>query len=238
MALPVELTLDEARQEVLLGIGVSNKPSEVPNLLPQIDFRIRQAQTLIYNDADWVPLDLSVQIPITEGQDVYDWPDDAAPGKVDRVIAARTDTDPIRVHTLTPGIIPEMRNFVSSNGNPTHYTYQDRVIKIFPIPDEKWGFLQLDYIQRLEPLVNANDRLSIDSTAVVLKAIILQKVQQRQSGVPELAADLIKYIKQLQRNNGTKEPFDMRLRRPVVSAGRLGIGRNAAYTENWVPWIH
>ena len=104
MALPVELTLDEARKEVLLGINLSDDLSASTSILPQIDSQIRRAQTLVYNDADWVPLNLSVQLPMTAGQEVYDWPDDVAPGKLDEVIAIRTDTDPNRARTLVPGI--------------------------------------------------------------------------------------------------------------------------------------
>jgi len=175
MTLSVELTLSEARTDVLNRLGMGAQTSTNSTAHPLIDSFINSAQRQLYFEADWVSLRKYLTIDLIEDQADYDWPDDVEPGQITATIAINDDN---KESVLVAGIRSADRHRTrneTEGREPRLYEYHDGIIELMPFPSAEWVSLRVEYVASLTPLVSNEDRLSFDSEAILQLAVILAK---------------------------------------------------------------
>jgi len=186
MTLPLEKTLGEARESVLLRVGIADSAAHNANLQRQVDEYLRDAHSYYYGKAGWFVAHRRLEVSLSEGVAEYDWPDDAQPGSV-HAIYVSTDADKIP-YELQLAPTPKQRYWATNgttNGRPQYFEYYEGGIKLYPAPSSEYTVLVMDYKERQASLVSDSDRLQADSQLVIQRAVLDLKVHFGQQGVAE-----------------------------------------------------
>lgn len=246
MALDIEVTLGEARASVLARCNMAAQGNQSAAFYPIADEFIRSAQREIYKQGEWPGLNKIAYIPLIPEQAVYDWPDDAPIGRITSVFV---ETDEGDMYQLDPGLrVNERRtsNDIDNEGggDPLLYRYESRELHIAPSPSDKYVQMGIEYIQGLTTLVEDEDRLTVDSEAVIRLATVFLRRHFGMPGANELMASYQQYLMDLLAEQSDGEGFQWGGRQSrIVKDAATKINRIADYKgnsnfydTNWKPW--
>jgi len=193
MPLDLQITLSEARAEVLNRVGMGAQGDQTQPAHPLVDSFIRQAQRDVYFEADWIEIRKFTDIPLIALQADYDWPDDTEPGQIIRMTVLNDDN---REETLVGGIRPVDRSRVrnlTDGGLPALFGLHDGIIELLPFPSVDWVTLKIEYLAKPSRLINDVDRLSFDSELIIRMAVVFTKDHYGMDNVKD-EARLVRYI--------------------------------------------
>lgn len=192
MALPLEDTLETARQKVLLRCGMAQQGSHNANLQPVIDEFIRAAHHMFFHEVEWQALRSRKEITLIDGQQEYDFPDESDIGLLTDLYVVDNDDSP---YGLEQSPTPSSRwNWSDTASRPVWYEILDQAIRIYPKPDiTEYPTLVISYLARESTLSEDTDRLQVDSDLVVQQATVDAKLHLHLPGTKQLQ-DQVAYL--------------------------------------------
>lgn len=230
MSLPIQPTFAEIISEVLKSCGLSTDGQDPALVMPMVEARIRQAQSILVSEYPWLSALVEREIDTIQDVQDYDIPDDCDPSRVQAfgLVAASGE-----VRSLRPGTA--MADVPSWSGaDPRRYDIIDGVFRIYPAPDPvKYPKLRIRYYQRPVPLVNETDRVAVDATALTMLAEILVRQQLGLSETKGIESVLSRYVETQRHRQSDGSGF-------VLGGPRSFRGwswdRSALPSASWRPW--
>ena len=175
MTTTLELTLAEARTEVLNRLGMGTQAGTTMGAHPLIDSFLNSSQRQLVFEADWVGLRRHTEIQLQDLQGTYDWPDEVEPGQIVHLVAIDTGGHEEPLQGGIRSVDRERRRNATEGTRPKLYDYHDGVIELLPLPNAVWTHLRVEYVATANRLVDHTDRLAFDSEAILQMAVILAK---------------------------------------------------------------
>ena len=204
MPMPLEMTLEDARIEVMLRIGMSSVAAHNATIQPLVDSAIRRAHRMYYHEVEWQGSRRRGEFGLIPDQHIYDFPDATEVGQIGEVWAENDDERPTR---LEAGTTPHLRERLSrSSGRPQFYEFVDREIHIYPAPDASWETVHYDYQVREPGLTADTERLIVDSELVVMQAVVFMRIHLGQPGVNEEQAITERYARRIKAQQASGRP--------------------------------
>jgi hypothetical protein len=205
MTLPLEKTLGEVRENVMIRGGIAESAAHNANLQRVVDSFIRDAHHYYYSNNAFPFNKGRASLTLSEGVQEYDWPDDVEPGSISEVRLAGTGATSYKLYPMPS---PSEREAVYANGaagKPRYYEYMDGGITVYPAPSSAYTTIDFIYQPRETQLVADSDRLQVDSNLVMLRATISLLIHRSKPGVGERQRDLgMMEQALLSRNNNRK----------------------------------
>lgn len=175
MALPLNPTFGQIRNEVLLRCGYSTEGNQAAGVIPVCDSYIAGAEKQLFLESEWLKAEKRLEIELTEDVNVVDWPDETEPGEIISITVIKVDDEGVsHRYPMEPGARLQERDVSTESGMPAVYEYKDEVIYIYPPPSADYTILEVDY--RAAPsLVNENDRTIVDGELLTQLAVFQMK---------------------------------------------------------------
>lgn len=176
-------TLLEMRRSMIIKLGRGNQLANPgPGVAALIDEHLRDAQTLLYNRAQWLLMERWFSWPLLAGVRLYGLAQNSEP--CDKRINPNKITWAGIVRTglwipMRYGIRPQFNSYPTVVGYPLWYEIR-QCIEVWPAPDITEGALVIKGNFGLQPLVEDTDRASIDDTLICLLALGTLKAHFRQ----------------------------------------------------------
>lgn len=177
MALVLAPTLAEVRRSVGIRLNFGPQGDTSPDMKNLLDEFIRRAARELILEAQWVELRIRYEVDLIDGQDVYDWPDNMDPGRLERLIVLSVEG---HEYELKAGINPAERETMLSANDPRslplRYEVVNEDLKILPPPlTERYATLIIEGYTRGIPPTNDMDRIPVDQEALIQKATCIGK---------------------------------------------------------------
>lgn len=233
MPLPQAPTLSEVRAAALNRVGMRGVPTG--EVVAVTNEKAREAQAELFWQAEWVRLRISATIPLTDGVDTYDIPDDMDLGGLQ--VAWVQNSDGLRSRLYLDSTIEIYNTYRNSSGKPNYLWIMNSGLTLTPKPDSSWTTLYLEYNRSASGLVNDQDRVSVDGEALIQRMAYKMKEHYGIGGDPTPAR--IDHERYLMLLRGKQRPPQMF---PIASEAMDGPvywarnGGPATYTANWNPW--
>jgi len=193
MTMPLELTVAQAREKVLLRAGVAQSASHNVQLLRITDEFVRSAHTMHYYACDWLAARREGEVALIADQAVYDWPDTVLTGQLNKLWVEYEDGRPVELEG-EPDVYT--RHYRGEPGMPQYFRFMDAQITLTPPPDDR--FVKLKFQYTAAPVLNDDsDRLVVDSELVVQQATVLLMLHLGLQGASQHQAMLERYRKQI-----------------------------------------
>lgn len=243
MSLPLNMTLAELRNGVLLRCGYSTEGNQASAVAPMVNSMIAGAERELYHEATWLSSQTRTTIPLTVDEGIVDWPDDCEPGEILSVWVVRTDSGAL--NELTAGVMINERDSADNgeSGCPIVYEYMDEQIHIKPPPSSDYDDLVVTY-KRAPRLVQETDRCVVDAELLIQRAVFkFKEFNNMPVGQVELA-NHERYLTRLRSANGNNSGFIIGGHKSWRSSIHRGnritrgarTGNGASYTTDWNPW--
>lgn len=243
MALPLNPTLSELRNQVLLRCGYSVTGNQSAAVAPLVNSYLAGSEREIFPEMEWLRANKRTTIALVADEHTVDWPDDAEPGEIYDVWTVRADTGELSV--VMPGLYLNERDSGDNgeSGRPILYEYSNQAIELEPAPSSDYTSLVVTY--GLEPrLVQDDDRCLVDPELLIQRAVFKFK---EYLGLPVGQVEMAnheRYMARLRASNSSKSGFVMGGRKSwrtdVQKRNRVAkdanIGNGASYTAGWNPW--
>lgn len=209
MAKRLQPTLAEIRSSILIRCGLSTAGSVPAASQAIVDERIRSAQEQLYLLHPQVARTVDGTIALSANETDYDIPDDTDEANIGFVGVRRVTSG--EVLELEEGFTTEEATTYSDTASmPLRYKFIDGVLRIHPTPDvTEYDVLCLTYRTVPTPLVDDDERISIDAEALRMFAEIQMK--EHFGGVDTLAlrTDLGRYLDGIKSKQSSGAGFQM-----------------------------
>ncbi len=246
MALSLTPTLQETREEVLTRNGYATSGNKAANVQALVDSFVRAAQRELFVRMNWTMNQKRATLPLIQGQQQYDWPDDVEPGDIRTITVTHTNGHEYDVGmglrtnerdaSRTDGVVDE--------GRPVLATYVDKMIEFWPAPSAEYLIATIDYSIGSSVLVDDADRLVVDGEACIQLATMKFK---RHLGIDVARDDVAtfeRYLTDLQSRQSTGEGFQLgghqSFRNAVQKVNRVAAqrrnGNGQPFSTEWNPW--
>jgi hypothetical protein len=237
MALPTSPTLEDIRAAVLSRIGA--RANSDKRLVAFLNEEIRSAHTRLYIRHWWARRRLVVPIPLIEGRQRYDIPDQLTPQF--EHVWIETDTGgtlEISQHVPTPVERDALLRGVDEDGNPIVSTpscwwVEDDMLTLGPMPDtEVYPQLVVQGMERENPVVNDGHRIRLDRELLILHVVRAAQDTYGEDST-RTANTILEYEDDLRGDAAERETFSL--------GSQNGLSRNKAPLtdegrgHNWRP---
>ncbi len=244
MSLALPPTLAEIRQATLTRCGLATE-GNIPRAIQDIiDERIRDAQSILYENSQWLRTLVERQIEVQDGVTDYDVPDDTEPGKIEAIGIRRIEDG--YIFRLEPGMRLGEDNITKPTLNaayPMRYTFIDQIIRVKPPPASAYyDVFILQYRQVPNALRQDSDRVVVDDRAVKMLAEALVKEHFGGQDTRQLREDLREYVEAVRADQSDGDGLQMGGRISLIAqTQRRNRFVNNLYTGSgdwraWRPW--
>ena len=193
MTMPIELTVTQAREKVLLRAGVAQSAAHNVQLLRITDEFIRTAHAMHYYACDWLAARREMEIAVIADQAAYDWPDTVLVGQLNKLWIEYEDGRPVELDS-EPDVYE--RHYTGGTGMPRFYRFMDGQITLYPAPGDQ--FTKIKILYTAAPTLNdSSDRLVVDSELVVQQATVLLMLHLGLQGASQYQSMLERYRLQI-----------------------------------------
>lgn len=201
-------TLAEMRTDMLIGLGRGNQLANPgPGVSAIVDLHLRNAQKRLYQRCSWLLMERYFSWPVLAGVRLYGLAQNGEscearlnPNKLTSVVYER---DGIYI-PMRSGIPALMHSYDAITGLPQRYEIR-QCIEVWPAPDITAGFLIVKGNFGLLPLVDDDDRASIDDMLICDLALASLKRHFRQPDAEDYVAYEETYLNNLVAgSHGTK----------------------------------
>jgi hypothetical protein len=250
MPLDQQITVATAVTDVLERSGFAGQGTSALTAQPRVRAFLRQAAKELVNDAAWTELVGQLRIPLVEGQDRYEFPEESYLGGIIALTCELENgvqyplTGGIRQQDWMPTPDPETTYRVAV-GQPDRWRIVDKEIEILPAPTATYINLVCYYRRALGPLTDPDELLPFEAELLIQRATILTMRFYQKPGSSDLERDFTKYkarriaaqsVGRVFNVGGRKSHYVTRDKR-VPRGGAYGVtGRNASYGPTWNPW--
>ena len=232
MALPLEQTMADVRQAVFRRCGIATSGGLTTERNAIVNEQIKRVNSILFMRFEWTRRMIETDVALTANLATYDIPDDCEPGRIARLMAL--DADGREYEIINDDRIAVRRAMVASDsGQPVFYSWMNEVITLRPAPNTEWVTLRFTYVPRAATLVVDNDRMSVDSEAVIQGATVAcKRLWDIGGSVSREIKEHDAYVMGLRDISKTPEMFN-------IASEQLGDGRGArndnAWRTNWNP---
>ncbi len=246
MVLPLNPTLGQLRNEVLLRCGYSTTGNQAAGVTPVTDSYIAGSEKELFYECEWLKAIKRTSVALIEGETTVDWPDDAAPGEITLVAVVKVADDGTESRwEVQPGARLQERDAGQEStdedrwGQPGVYELVDDVIYIYPAASELFTSLEIDY--RLAPsLIQASDRTAVDGELLVQRAVFkLKEYLALPIGQKEVM-DHERYLARLRAANSQRDGIQLGGHKSwkvyPTSKNRLGTSSRDTGFDTYHPW--
>jgi hypothetical protein len=248
MAFAAQYTLADARAEVQTRLGFADQGTAVTRGVKRINSFIQQAVNELVFEADWTDMYQELSIPLIEGQDRYEFPDET---QVGQIIAMQVQSEVGTRHPMQGGIqqqdwypTPTDTTLRAAIGQPCRWRYVDREIQIIPAPTTTFTNLVITYIRRTPILRDDGDLLPFDSEAIIQRAVIHGKIHYQQPGLADSRQLHAIYLARVKTQQGPGRVFFVGGRKSfyITRDKRVPLGEPqhrgpwSSYSPDWQPW--
>lgn len=206
MAAPLYRTLGEVRAELSsrLGFGAAGAAAGVNQT--NLNSIISRSQELLYWTHDWTRLRKYTDVSIGAGQYQIDYPDTCNPERIKAISLNRgTVSAPSWGDPMIKGITPTMYTTQASVGPPYRWEPYEQ-IELFPKADQVYT-ARIFYVRTLLPLVESDDRFTIDDALVFLVALGTAKGHYRHPDAKLHMDNAESLLNKLKSKNWAKDVF-------------------------------
>jgi hypothetical protein len=242
MAKRLQPTLAEIRSSILIRCGLSTSGSVPAASQAIIDERIRSAQEQLYLLHPQVARTVDGTITLSANETDYDIPDDTDEDNI-AFVGVRRSSDGEVVQLDQGFTTEEATTFSDTASMPLRYKFIDGVLRIHPTPNvTEYDVLCLTYRTVPTPLVDDDERISIDAEALRMFAEIQMKEHFGGVDTMPLRADLGRYLDGIKSKQSDGTGFQMggkvsavtrtpRRNKFIESEMRTGLD-----SRHWRPW--
>lgn len=250
MTISDPVTVDDAITDVLQRTGFTAQGTATLTAQPRARTYLRQAMRELVNEATWDDLKADVRIPLVEGQDRYEFPEETYVGGIIEV-AIEDDTGQhwpidagIRRHDRMPTPDADSTYRVAT-GRPDRWQIVDKEIELLPAPTAQYVNLVVKHKRKLPSLNDGADFLPFEPELLIQRAVVLMKQHYQKPGVSDDDRAFRRYLLQRKRAQGEGRVFNVggrkshyvgRDKRVPRSGSRDSVGRNSTYAPGWNPW--
>jgi hypothetical protein len=247
MAFAAQYTLADARAEVMTRLGFADQGTAVTRGVKRINSFIQQAVNELVLEVNWTDMVHELRIPLIEGQDRYEFPDETQVGQLSIQVE---DINGLH-HPMQGGIqqqdflaTPSDTTLRAAIGQPVRWRYVDREIQIIPAPTVSFVFLVVNYVRRTPILRDDADMLPFDSEAIIQRAVIHAKIHYQQPGIGESRQMHAMYLARVVAQQGPGRVFFIGGRKSfyITRDKRVPLGEPqhrgpwSSYSPDWTPW--
>ncbi len=217
-------TFQSITEEVLVNLGRSVQGNHSGSTQELVKSWVRRAHAVLFNEADWIRLEKTVDIPLTADQSIYDVPDDVDPSTVARISVLGADG---KEWELGWGVRPNERNAAHTSAKPLRIEVIDGDFRIYPAPSADWATsLRLEYQQNEPVFSDPNTRIVVDTQALIMKATIYGLNHYQMPGIDFLVAELERHMDNVRASNTDGETIQLGGRQSaIVRSGARGRNR-------------
>jgi hypothetical protein len=212
--MPLGVTLLELRRELRAETGTSLNPAQGTQAQDTIDILLARQQRELWDAYNWQHLQLWVDMPLSEGQATYSYPETMAFDQVKRILvadgAAGHWSDLIygikahMTHGTPPRGLPKRWRNVATvsivNGAPV--TNPVGQLELLPVPSSSNMVLRFDGQAPLSPLIEPTDSCVLDSKCIVLFAAAEIMATQKSEAAPMKLTKAQNYLRRLLADQG------------------------------------
>lgn len=187
MALPAPRSLTDVRREVAVGCNLGAQPQRTKQYQPVIDRLIRECHAYLCRLTEWdIAANRMVEIPLVNGVNTYDFPDDCPPAYIDTMVVVNATTG--EEQEMESGMRANERNTAkNANGQPLRWELLNGSMVIYPSPDTaSWNKIRIYYHVKEVALNDDEDLIACDFDLLVKYAV--RKVRAS-LGMPMLESD-------------------------------------------------
>jgi hypothetical protein len=232
MSLPLQPTLVDLRNTVIIRSGAGSTGALAGTMAPLIDELLRQSQRELYYETEWVRLRVRRTYALIANQTDYDIPDDM---DIAGLCVLTLIDNKGKYHQPTYDDMVDYRNTYQTPNRPRFWWIMDSNIKFLPAPDSTWVSMILDYTMSPNSLISETDRCAVDGECLIQRAAIKLREQMGIGGDSNLARmDHERYLQRMRVNQGPSQKF------PIASRTLAGPAywthpRASPYTPEWNP---
>jgi hypothetical protein len=234
MALKLLPTLTEIRAEIFLRLGMETQGGQASPDSGLFDSWIRQSNTMLWLEAEWLRARTRFSVPLVVGQSIYDWPDNVDTGKLEMIEYADIDG---KVFPLTCGITTQIRNLWPANttNRPQFYDVHDGIIEILPPPNSTYPLIWITAELGPAELRGEGDRCNVDPEALYQLATLLGREHFQMGDTGSAEKRLMRYIELARTQQGPPRLHRMASGR-YAGPPSLRWRRLQPFSEEWNPW--
>lgn len=250
MPLAQRITIADAVKDVLERSGFAEQGTAVLSAGARVRAFLRQAAREFYGKADWSELFKELVLPLTPGQDRYEFPDETVLGGLQLLEVLDTNDRrypldwAIRTHDFMP-TPDESTGLRVAIGQPDRVRIIDRELQVLPAPNDNFPKIIATYKASLGPMQDEKEDMPYESELLIQRAVVLTKTHYQKPGVQQATVDFERYLKDrvaAQRGRrvfnvgGRKSHYVTRDKRVPRKGAYGSTGDGAAFGDTWNPW--
>lgn len=251
MPLVPQTTVADAIKEIAIRLGFADQGTARTRSETRILSFIRQAIQELSVEVQWADNVFEIRIPLINGQDRYEYPEEAANGQVSAVFIEQARG---QRYALEGGIRTQDFDSIPDNdsgytvpvGRPNVWRVIDREIQIRPAPVDITDTVSLVFtIQMIVPsVVELETTLPFDSELIYQRCVVLGRRHFQLPGQTDAERDFAQYLMRVKGKQGAARQFFVGGRKSFYVTRNKEVrpnrgndtGQNAPYTPNWTPW--
>jgi hypothetical protein len=243
------VSVNDAITDVLQRAGFTSQGTATLTAQPRARTYLRQAMRELVGEATWDDLKADVRIPLTEGQDRYEYPEETYVGGI---LEVSVEDDRGRFWPIDGGIrrhdrmpTPQDTTHRVATGRPNRWRVVDKEIEVLPAPTAQYVNLVITFKRKLPSLNDGEDFLPFEPELLIQRATILMKLHYQKPGGSDDERSYRRYLLQRKRAQGEGRVFNVGGRKShyvtrdkrVPRSGAYGeVGRGVSFTDGWNPW--
>lgn len=251
MPLVPEMTVGDAIKEVATRLGFTDQGTARTRAESRIQSFIRQALSELAVEINWTDNLFEVRIPLINGQDRYEYPEEASNGSVQSIQVEwergqRYDLEG-GIRTQDMGPRPDDGVNQVPIGDPEFVRIIDREIQIRPAPIDstRTTHLVITYQAAVPATIELTTQLPFDPELILQRCVVLGRRHYQLPGQDDATRDYLAYRDRVKARQGVstnffvggmKSHFVTRNKQVRVNPFSRDRGNGAPYTPNWTPW--
>jgi hypothetical protein len=213
--MPLGVQLIDLRRELRAETGTSLNPAQGRQAQETLDVVIARQQRELWDAYNWQHLKLWLDMSLSEGQSIYDFPSAMLFDQVQNLWVATSPSAQwkqlaygikpwmIKPSGVTPGTPARWRNVVGIDlSGATPLTIPDGQFEIIPSPATDDMILRFEGSAPLNPLIADTDTCVIDSKAIILFAAAEILAVQKSEAAPMKLTKAQNYLRRLLQDQG------------------------------------
>lgn len=251
MPLVPEMTVGDAIKEIATRLGFTDQGTARTRAESRIQSFIRQAISELAVEVTWTDNLFEVRIPLVNGQDRYEYPEEASNGSVQsfQIEWERGQRYDLQGGIRTQDMGPRPDDGVNRVplGDPEFVRIIDREVQIRPAPIDitRTTTLVVTLQYAVPQVIELTTQLPFDPELILQRCVVLGRRHYQLPGQDDATRDYDKYLARVKARQGVsttffvggmKSHFVTRDKQVRQNPYRRDIGNNAPYTPNWTPW--
>lgn len=227
MAHKVAPKLAEVRKAVAVRLKYVEQAAQSPMLRGQIDEAVRAALNDLLLQCNWVELRQRRETKLIDKQNIYDFPDNFDPGRIESITVVSDKGARYRLEAGVRSYERDEYRFTERTGMPLRYEFINEEMHLYPAPDgEQYPTLEIEGFYRPSEPVNDDDSIPVQKEAIIRLATAYMKPDGVREREVALALHYAQGLRSLNSENETIQIGGHLSRKHPYTKRRGAYGRN------------